>query len=153
MTAISRHGTVNKSAVLVQIEDSLNREIGYRIRDARVMAGVRLEALAADLGVTSAVLTGVERGKSPAKASVLTMIAQRLNTPLSYFLDGVGAGVMQSAARYVDDDQDGKHLASALETARAILRIKDDTLRMMLKRLILQMAQSFETMESKDSPQ
>jgi hypothetical protein len=58
---------------------------------------------------------------------------------------------MQSAARYMDDDPEGKNLIATLETARAILRIKDDTLRMMLKRLILQMAQSFENLETKEA--
>lgn len=149
MTATRKPPTA-KSESMLTIETSLNRELGYRIRDARLLANRKAEAVAKDIGLSIAGLANIERGKAPIRAYTVVLLAQVLKTPLSYFFDGLGKSTMADPARLRDDDQDGKNLLAMADVSRAMMRIKDETVRMMLRRLIIQLAQSFENTLNKD---
>lgn len=68
------------------------REVGERIRAARLEAGVGLRQLARELGMSSSWLNNVESGENGIDAVRLADIATHLGHPAGYFLDDQPAG-------------------------------------------------------------
>lgn len=150
MATATRIASTGKSGAMQLIEGGLNREIGYRIRDARLLTNRKAESVAKEIGMSAAALGNIERGQAPIRAYTVVLLAQALKTPLSYFFDGLGKTVMADPARLRDDDPDGKNLLAMADVSRAMIRIKDETVRAMLRRLIIQLAQNFENTQNKD---
>jgi transcriptional regulator with XRE-family HTH domain len=60
--------------------------IGPRLREARTREGLSLRALAADLGVTAALLSQIETGRTQPSVSTLYLLVGRLGISLDWLL-------------------------------------------------------------------
>ena len=63
--------------------EAIDRDIGERVREFRAARGLTLEALAAQSGVSRAMLSRVERGESSPTAQLLNRICSGLGVTLS----------------------------------------------------------------------
>lgn len=61
--------------------------LGQRVRHARQQAGLTLEDLSQQVGVTASQLSLVETGKREAKISLLSSLASALSVEVSELLD------------------------------------------------------------------
>jgi transcriptional regulator with XRE-family HTH domain len=68
-----------------------DRHVGSRIRERRVMLGLSQQQLAQMIGVTYQQAHKYERGLNRISAGRLYEIAQVLNVPVSWFLEGLSA--------------------------------------------------------------
>lgn len=101
--------------------DELTSEIGQRIRAARLERGMSL----ADVGgkeLTRSFLSLVELGRSRISLRALAIVADRLELPISYFLDST-TGMSDSLTEL---DLDQAEAALAQQEAKECLRILDD---------------------------
>lgn len=64
-----------------------DRAIGARVREARTMAGMRLEDLAAAIGVTHQQLQKYEVGINRINITALRRLAEAQNRPITWFFD------------------------------------------------------------------
>jgi transcriptional regulator with XRE-family HTH domain len=71
---------------------AVDRHVGARIRERRLMLGMSQQQLAAAIGVTYQQAHKYERGLNRISAGRLYGIAQVLGVPVSWFFDGLGAG-------------------------------------------------------------
>jgi len=117
-----------KSETLQTVERGLSAECGRRIRDARILKGLRQEDLAHRIGAALPTVYGMERGTQQIRVSSLIMITQALDTPTAYFLEGLGKGVLSTPAEWGEDG------------ARAMARIQDEGVRKIIRSLILKLA-------------
>ena len=69
----------------------VDRHVGMRIRERRIMLGMTQEQLAREVGITYQQEHKYERGVNRVSASRLYQIAEALRTPVSYFFEGIGA--------------------------------------------------------------
>jgi DNA-binding XRE family transcriptional regulator/quercetin dioxygenase-like cupin family protein len=69
-----------------------DKELGYRIRQMRKRASISARELASQVGVSSAFISLLERGKSSASLTTLRGIATVLRQPLAALVDGDGNG-------------------------------------------------------------
>lgn len=69
-------------------DDAIAIAFGVRIRKHRSAAGLTLEQLSRQSGVSRAMLSKVERGEKTPTIGIATRIAQALNTPLSALIGG-----------------------------------------------------------------
>ena len=69
----------------------IDRHIGARMRERRVMLGLVQQQLAELIGITSQEVGKYERGINRIAASRLYMLAQALGVEVGYFYDGLGA--------------------------------------------------------------
>jgi transcriptional regulator with XRE-family HTH domain len=63
--------------------------IGGRIRDCRLLLGLSGRQLAEMIGVTTQQIHKYETGHDRITAGLLYVVAQALETPISYFFDGL----------------------------------------------------------------
>ena len=70
---------------------SIDRHIGARMRERRVMFGLVQQQLAELIGITSQEVGKYERGINRISVSRLYMLAQALGVEVGYFYDGLGA--------------------------------------------------------------
>lgn len=66
-------------------EDQIYREIGARVRAARLASGISQEELAARLGVDRVTLSRYESGRRTLPLATLVLAAQELRRPLTDF--------------------------------------------------------------------
>ncbi len=71
---------------------SIDRHVGARIRERRLMLGLSQQQLADAIGVTYQQAHKYERGLNRIAAGRLYEIAQVLGVPISWFFDGIGPG-------------------------------------------------------------
>src|SRR5580704_10388483 len=69
----------------------IDRHVGARIRERRIMLGLTQQQLADLIGVTYQQAHKYERGINRVSAGRLFEIAQVLRVPVSYFFDGIEA--------------------------------------------------------------
>ena len=69
----------------------IDRHVGARIRERRIMLGLTQQQLAELIGVTYQQAHKYERGVNRVSAGRLFNIAKVLSVPISYFYEGVGA--------------------------------------------------------------
>src|ERR1700757_3371465 len=69
----------------------IDRHVGARIRERRIMLGLTQQQLADLIGVTYQQAHKYERGINRVSAARLFEIAQVLRVPVSYFFDGLDA--------------------------------------------------------------
>src|SRR5277367_4482905 len=68
----------------------IDRHVGARIRESRIMLGLTQQQLADLIGVTYQQAHKYERGINRVSAGRLYQIADVLNAPITYFYDGLG---------------------------------------------------------------
>jgi transcriptional regulator with XRE-family HTH domain len=64
----------------------IKKEIGRRVRQARIEAGYSQEALGKELGLTHGAVGSYERGRLNITIQLLLLLCQLLKKPLSYFI-------------------------------------------------------------------
>ena len=69
----------------VQSIDEIDKYIGFRIQELRLMLGLSRQQLAEKVAVTHQQLQKYETGKNRVSAGRLAMFSQSLNKPISYF--------------------------------------------------------------------
>ncbi len=91
--------------------------VGARIRERRIMMGLTQQQLAETIGVTYQQAHKYERGINRVSAGRLYEIAHALNSPISYFFEGVG----EEPARQITP-----HQRMLLEIARNFAEITNE---------------------------
>lgn len=71
---------------------AVDRHVGTRIRERRLLLGMSQQQLAEAIGVTYQQAHKYERGLNRISAGRLYGIAQVLGVPVSWFFDGIGTG-------------------------------------------------------------
>ena len=71
---------------------AIDRHVGARIRERRILLGLTQQQLAELIGVTYQQAHKYERGVNRVSAGRLFQIAKVLSVPMSYFYEGVGEG-------------------------------------------------------------
>lgn len=110
----------------------IDRYVGARIRDRRVMLGLSQQQIAALIGVTYQQTHKYERGINRISAGRLYEIAQALQVPVGYFFDGLedppGEGkpterqrMCLELARNFAEIDDERHQAALSQLARALV--------------------------------
>lgn len=69
------------------IQDNLTRQVARRVRDRRERLGLTLRALATTSGISSSMISDVERGLKSPTISTLSALAQALDVPISALLE------------------------------------------------------------------
>lgn len=99
--------------------DDLGRQFGIRVRGLRDDAGLTLEELSRQSGVSRAMLSKVERGEKSPTIGVATRISRALNTSLSFLTGGEeqrrAVAIVRTAERHVFRDAETgfeRHLLS-----------------------------------------
>jgi tetratricopeptide (TPR) repeat protein len=105
-------------------------DVGRRIRQARLERGLSLAQLGGE-DLSRSFLSLVELGRSRISLRALTIVAQRLGLPLSYFLDDA-PGVSEGAAELALDRAEA---ALTQQDPAACLRLLDETPESDLSRL------------------
>lgn len=124
------------SSLLVEVERRTNVEIGARLRDARVMKGVRGRDLAKALGHSESLLNQMERGETVVRAVSLVVAAQTLDIPIAYFFEELGVGALKNPILYASRVTNARRMLVAGEIAREAANIDDQRLRGILRELI-----------------
>jgi len=70
--------------------DDVDRFVGEKIRERRIMLGLTQQELAKGIGVTYQQAHKYEQGVNRVSAGRLFEIARMLNTPVEFFFDGIG---------------------------------------------------------------
>jgi transcriptional regulator with XRE-family HTH domain len=113
-TAPSRAGSSRRSTSRAQ---DIDRYVGARIRERRIMLGLTQQQLADLIGVTYQQAHKYERGINRVSAGRLFEIARALSAPISYFYEGIG----QEGPRQVTP-----HQRMLLEIARNFAEIRNE---------------------------
>ncbi|HEV2335961.1 MAG TPA: helix-turn-helix transcriptional regulator [Stellaceae bacterium] len=109
---------------------TIDDHVGGRIRERRIMLGLTQQQLAEMIGVTYQQAHKYERGINRVSAGRLFEIARVLNTPITYFYDGLGEEAPRPAmphqrmlleiARNFGEIQNEKHQEAVSQLARAL---------------------------------
>lgn len=70
--------------------DDVDKFVGEKIRERRIMLGLTQQELAHGIGVTYQQAHKYEQGVNRVSAGRLFEIARMLNTPVEFFFDGIG---------------------------------------------------------------
>lgn len=117
--------------------------VGARVRLRRLQLGMSQEKLGERLDLTFQQVQKYEKGANRIGASRLFAISQILETPVSYFFEGLEQGV--------DDDGEDLSMSSFLSTPEAIelnrsfARIQDNATRKRLSDLVKSVAEDGST--------
>src|ERR1043166_6896927 len=99
-TAVSARGAAPARRSTGRTQD-IDRHVGARVRERRIMLGLTQQQLADLIGITYQQAHKYERGINRVSAGRLYEIAQVLNAPITYFYEGLG----QEAPRPVTPHQ------------------------------------------------
>lgn len=114
---------------------AVDRHVGARIRERRLMLGLSQQQLAEAIGVTYQQAHKYERGLNRISAGRLYGIAQVLGVPVSWFFDGIGSDgpaaqltqrqrLCLEIARNFAQIRDERHQAALSQMARALVEAK-----------------------------
>ncbi len=115
-------------------EIEIDRRIGRRIHERRVVLGLNQTALAARLGISFQQLQKYEDGSNRMGAGMLYGCAQLLDVPMEYFLE-----VMENSDSGTPDETRSDE---AMKLARAYYSINDPTQRTHVRKLVQAIARS-----------
>ncbi len=115
-------------------EIEIDRRIGQRIRERRVVLGLNQTKLAAGLGISFQQLQKYERGHSRMGVGLLYACAQLLDVPPEYFFEGPEG----SDSGTPDETRSNE----AMKLARAYYSINDPVYRKRIWRLVQALARS-----------
>ena len=96
--------------------NSIDKHVGQRIRDRRVMLGLSQQQMADMIGVTYQQAHKYERGINRISAGRLFEIARVLNVPITFFYDGLDG---------VEAEASSQHQRMCLELARNFASISN----------------------------
>lgn len=110
---------------------NVDRYVGARIRERRIMLGLTQQQLADLIGVTYQQAHKYERGINRVSAGRLFEIAKVLSVPVGYFYEGLGEGIepkaptarermMLELARNFSEIRNEKHQEAFSQLARAL---------------------------------
>jgi transcriptional regulator with XRE-family HTH domain len=105
----------------------IDKHIGARIRERRVMLGLTQQQFGKLIGVTYQQVTKYERGINRVSAGRLYKIALALDVPIAYFYEGVGDE---------ESPQFAPHRRPLLEIARNFLAIENEKHRVALSEVV-----------------
>jgi len=112
----------------------LDKEIGRRVRQARIAKALTQDGLAQLLGISFQQVQKYENGSNRVSASRLLGVARELEVPVTYFYDDLGGGEVIEKDREIPDN--------LLRTARLLNAISDGELRDQVMKLIKSMGRS-----------
>jgi len=114
--------------------DDVDRFVGEKIRERRIMLGLTQQELAKGIGVTYQQAHKYEQGVNRVSAGRLFEIARMLNTPVEFFFDGVGGEVQRETnprermglelSRHFSMIRNEKHQEALSSLARALAEEK-----------------------------
>jgi transcriptional regulator with XRE-family HTH domain len=113
--------------------------VGARIRMRRKILGLSQERLADSLGLTFQQVQKYERGANRVSSSKLYQVARTLETPISYFFDGLADPAQPDGLAGADPQELVSRFLKApegLELASLFPRIEDETVRRRLLDLV-----------------
>jgi transcriptional regulator with XRE-family HTH domain len=113
---------------------AIDRHVGARIRERRLLLGMSQQQLAEAIGVTYQQAHKYERGLNRISAGRLYGIAQVLGVPVSWFFDGIGTG--GDAMRLTQRQR------LCLEVARNFARISNERHQMALSQMARVLAEA-----------
>lgn len=96
--------------------NAIDKHVGQRIRDRRVMLGLSQQQMADMIGVTYQQAHKYERGINRISAGRLFEIARTLNVPITFFFDGLDG---------VEDENANQRQRMCLELARNFASISN----------------------------
>ena len=109
----------------------INRFVGRRIRERRVLLGLNLSQLAEPLGLVVTQIVRYERGENGVSAGLLFEIARALDTSPNYFFEGLEdeaaakvsprQRVLLNLVRSLGDIQSREQLAVLRQLTRALM--------------------------------
>jgi transcriptional regulator with XRE-family HTH domain len=112
---------------------TIDRFVGARIRERRVLLGLSQRDLAESLGLTTQqMIVKYELGKNAVSASLLYEIAGALGTSVDYFFDGFGINEMPH--------QPAHHQTMLLNLMRSLSEIESEEQREAIVHLIRALA-------------
>ncbi|WP_411845725.1 helix-turn-helix transcriptional regulator [Roseibacillus persicicus] len=126
-------GAVGKlmEAILAEIRSRLrerNKEIGSRIRQARILKSKSLNSLSGNLGVSYQQLQKYEKGINRISASMLMEVSQVLDLPIGFFFE--------------QSKESPNLLSPEHKTAIQIHALKDKTLKSVIMRMVEEFSSS-----------
>ncbi|MDQ2076777.1 helix-turn-helix domain-containing protein [Marinimicrobium sp. ABcell2] len=92
----------------------IDRHIGARLQKLRQQNGISASALAEAIGSTQQQVSRYENGENKVGAAQLYRMAQSLNTPVSWFFQGVGSDRAPLAVRESNAYYEKTHVADEL---------------------------------------
>jgi transcriptional regulator with XRE-family HTH domain len=118
--------------------NTVDRHVGARIRERRLMLGLSQQQLAEAIGVTYQQAHKYERGLNRISAGRLYGIAQVLGVPVSWFFDGIGTGgeavqltqrqrLCLEVARNFAQISNERHQAALSQMARVLAEAQRET--------------------------
>lgn len=125
-----------------------DKHVGARVRMRRLMLGMSQDKLAGALGLTFQQVQKYEKGTNRISVSRVLQIAEVLQAPVSFFLDGI-----PQTSPSVDDDEmrlpisecmDFLATKDGLAMTRSLMRINDPKLRRKVVELVEHMVSSSE---------
>jgi transcriptional regulator with XRE-family HTH domain len=127
----------------------VDEHVGTRIRLRRTLLGLTQEQLAAALNISYQQIQKYETGANRISAGRLYELAQRLDTEVAYFFDGLDPNVIAQNLPH------GGHNRVAIDLVRNFLEISDGDARSALAHLVkalkgLSPAQAEETMPEEE---
>ena len=115
---------------LTERAKEVDRHVGMRIRERRVMLGLTQQQMAALIGVTYQQAHKYERGVNRISAGRLFGIAKALGVPVTFFFDGLAEGqfpelstrqrMCLELARNFMRIENGRHQTALSQLARAL---------------------------------
>ena len=141
--ATKRKATTRRGEDELVRPTAVDRHVGSRVRERRLLLGVSQQALAAKLGVTFQQLQKNERGINRIASSRLLDLSNALDVPVQYFFDempdSVAAAVTVRGGRHKHSPpSDEEAILARTETiklVRAYYAIKDQKVRKMVMKL------------------
>ena len=116
---------------------AIDRHVGARIRERRILLGLTQQQLAELIGVTYQQAHKYERGVNRVSAGRLFQIANVLSVPMSYFYEGIGEGEPQpitprermvlEIARNFTGIENERHQEALHQLARALAAEQNQT--------------------------
>src|SRR5262245_26234074 len=97
-------------------DDFIDREIGRRLRLARIIANIRLGRAAKLVGVTYQQLGKYELGVTRVSAVIVARLAQLYERPVGWFLEEVPFG----------DEAEANPAAGLIERQRIVTKVHDE---------------------------
>jgi transcriptional regulator with XRE-family HTH domain len=126
----------------------IDRHVGLRLRMRRKALGLSQERLAEAVDLTFQQIQKYERAANRVSASKLWELARVLQTPVSYFYEGLAETEDAAAARAREELQDFLISPDGLELAIAFPRIRSPRLRRRLLELVRALAEETEPVEA-----
>ena len=119
---------------------AVDKYVGSRVRGRRMVLGISQTELGQALGVSFQQVQKYEKGSNRISASKLLAISHMLERPVSYFFDGADEVGGRKKSLAPDDQQVSMESREVYEVIRNYSRIPDDSLRLILRKLISNLA-------------